>query len=320
MLAAPHHAARVDLVGLKQRGDVDARRHPGGRHQIVDVLPILRPEVPQEVRRDQPARCHHARAVLLDQARPDIGVKLEIEGLELLPQPVHFPGEGVGRHVVLLAPQRADVGEAEVPRPPVRQGDKPRVAVPHPHRDGVPAAPHLRQFPWIAARRQDPLDIRDLEAGLRGAAVAPFAVVGVHAARDAAQFGGFSGVSRRGGDERPLQQQELASQLRGERYGIIAPRADRQVPRCHVVDRVRLGGELLGVERDVGLGHPGRARPFDAQVVEGGLGACHERRRVRDRGTSGARASRLRGGGRRDAHEDPPGNERHDGTHQRLQG
>jgi hypothetical protein len=320
VLGAPHHAARVQLVRLEQRADVDARWHRGGRYEIVDMLPILGPEVPQEVRRDQPVRCHHARPVLLDQARADVGVELEIERPELLPQPVHFPGEGVGWHVVVLTPQRADVGEAEVPRPPVRQSDKPRVAVPHAHRDGVPAAPHVGQLHRVAARGHDPLDVRDFEALPRGAAIAPFAVVGVHAARDAAQFGGFSGVGRRGRDERPLQQQELAAQLGGERHGVIAPSTDREVPRCHVVDRIREGGELLGVERDVGLGHPARAGPCDAEVVQGGLGAHHERCGVRDRGADGARASRLRGSRRRDAHEEPPGNERHDATHQRLHG
>ena len=92
------------------------------------------------MRRNRTVRRHDV-AVLLAQLHAHVGVQLEVERPHLIPQPIELLGELVGRHVVLRAPHRAGVGEAELARALVRQLDEPRVVLPHRRRDRVPALP-----------------------------------------------------------------------------------------------------------------------------------------------------------------------------------
>ena len=81
-----------------------------------------------------PSRCagnrpvgRHGVAVLLVQLHPHVGVQRHVERPHLLPQPIDFLRELVGRHVVLQPPHRAGVGEAELLRALVGQLDEARV-------------------------------------------------------------------------------------------------------------------------------------------------------------------------------------------------
>ena len=91
-------------------------------------------------------------------------MQLQIQRPDLIPQPIQLLRELVGRHVVLRAPHRARVGEAQLLRALVRQLDEARVVLPHRRRDRVPAFPDLAQPLLVARGRHDLGDVVDVQA------------------------------------------------------------------------------------------------------------------------------------------------------------
>ena len=94
-------------------------------------------------------------AVLLAQLHAHVGVQREIERPDLLPEPIHFLRELVGRHVVLRPPHRAGIGKSQLLGALVRQLHEPLIVVAHRRRDGVPALPDFAQPLGVAVFRHD---------------------------------------------------------------------------------------------------------------------------------------------------------------------
>ncbi len=127
----------------------------GRRDERVDVPPFLRPHVAEEMRGDRPAR-RDAVAVLLAQLRAHVGVERDVERLHLLPEAVQLRREGVRRHVVLRAPHRAGVGEAQLPGALVRERDVRDEVLSHGTRDGMPSRPGVEELVVVATRSRGP--------------------------------------------------------------------------------------------------------------------------------------------------------------------
>ncbi len=100
----PHHLARIDLLRLQLLREVVARIRRARRDQLVDVAPVLCPDVAEQVRRDRLAPRHQVEPVLLAQFLAHVAVQRIVQRLDLPPQTVHFRGERIGRHVVVRAP------------------------------------------------------------------------------------------------------------------------------------------------------------------------------------------------------------------------
>src|SRR5438045_9051584 len=91
-LAVLHRRFGIDLLCGQESADVDTSgvRRLGG-HDVVDIAPVLRPHVAEQMRGDQAVRRHELRAVLLAQLRARVRMELEIEWANLRPEPFQFP-------------------------------------------------------------------------------------------------------------------------------------------------------------------------------------------------------------------------------------
>ncbi len=145
-LAGLDHVDRAHLAALEDLGQRIAGVGVGRRHEVLDVRPVLRPDVAEQMRRQRSLLRNHV-AVLLPQLHPHVGVQLQIERPHLLPQPIELLGERIGRHVVLRAPHRAGVGEAQLLGALVRQLGEALVVLLDRRRNRVPALPRLRGSP-----------------------------------------------------------------------------------------------------------------------------------------------------------------------------
>ena len=233
---------------------------------------------------DSPVGGNQAGAVALEQSRAHVGMQLQVERLELFPQTIDLGRQGIGRHVVIGSPHRPHIGEAQVPGPGVGQGYEARVARPHVDRDTMPSLPGVEQGVGVAARGEDALQVGDLQTLPGGRAILAAAIVGLQSARETRQLGRLGGIGWRRGHERQAQQHELPGQGGWQPQPGEAARLHRQVSRRHVEALTRLGRQLLGIERDVGVGHPIRSRGLDAQIGERRLRPGHEPGGFRDRG------------------------------------
>ena len=111
----------------------------GGGDDVVDVAPLLGPEVAEEVGGDHAVGTVGGGAVFLDELEADVGVEFVVEGLELGPGALELGGELGGGHVVAGTPEVAGVLEAELGGALVGEVDEAGVLVAHGGRDGVPA-------------------------------------------------------------------------------------------------------------------------------------------------------------------------------------
>ena len=100
---------------LEQMGEIVGRRpRIGGRDDVVDIAPFLRPEIAEQVGADRPVRGLDGVAVAAVQSGAGEAVQLDVERPHLVPEPLGQRGEFVGAHVVFGAPHRAGVGIAEL--------------------------------------------------------------------------------------------------------------------------------------------------------------------------------------------------------------
>ena len=257
-LAGAHHVERRHLPLLQDVGQREAGIGVRRRDERIDVRPVLRPDVAEQVRRDRPGRGHGV-AVLLVQLHAHVGVQLEIQRPHLVPQPIELLRELVGRHVVLRAPHRAGVGEAELLRALVRQLDEALVVLAHRRRDRVPAFPRGPQRLLVAGGREDVRHIVDVLARIGfGGVRAPLALaVGrLQPRHDLRQLVGLLRIRRRRQDERHLQQVQLAPLARRDLHAVVLRGLLRESCAGLVGRLVGARGDRFGVVGDVGLLHP----------------------------------------------------------------
>ena len=141
--------------------------------QRVDVVPVLRPHVAQQVGGDG-AGGGHGVAVFFAEASADVGVKREVKRFDLFPEAIELPGEIVGRHIVFGAPHGAVVLEAELAGSFVGELDVTDEIFADGFGDGVPAGPGLLQLVGIAAFGEDFAEFFEIFAacGTAGAVLA----------------------------------------------------------------------------------------------------------------------------------------------------
>ncbi len=201
------------IVALAQRAvDVEAAGVLVRLGQVVNVAPVLRPHIAEQVGRDQ-AVLRHQVAVLLVQARTHEAVQLFVQRLHLRPQAFGLAGELLRRHVVAGAPQLAGVPVAQLHRALIHQLRQPGVILLHRLAHAVPAGPGLGQGPGVARVVDDLLQLIEIEAVVAALARrAPLAgaVLAVEPGRQARQFAALVGIARRRHRVGNLQQLDRA--------------------------------------------------------------------------------------------------------------
>ena len=260
-LAVARHLGRGDAPGAQDRRQVHRARASRRRHVVVQVRPVLRPDVAEQMRGDRTVGRDHI-AVALAQPGADVGVQREVQRPQLLPQPIELLRERVGRHVVLRAPHRAGVGESQLAGALVGQLDEPRVALLHRRRDRVPALPHLAQARRVAVLGEDLGDLLDVQAGvarLAAGAVLAAAVHAVHRRHELRQFGGLFRIGRRRHREDVLEHRQLAPLVRGQLDAVELRRALREAGSRRHEGLAGAGVHGLGVHGDERLLHPAGA-------------------------------------------------------------
>ncbi len=249
---------RVSVARLQDCAQIVGQWAGGRRDNVIDVAPLLRPRIAEQMRGDHavwPAGCI---AVLLNQLAADVGVQLAVERLDLGPEALDFCLKLLGRHVVLRAPQRAGVGKAQFARALVAQLGQANVIAAHGLAYRVPAGPQRRQFLGIAAVRHLDADFVDAQAvfriGIRTVPAAP--VSGVQFRGLLHGLGAQLWVLRRSQGNAELKQLQFANRIRRERQAVEAlGLADQfRLPRNKPV--AGLGQQLNRVVGDVGLFDP----------------------------------------------------------------
>ncbi len=214
------------MLGFQNLRQVVARIGIRRRHQRINIRPILRPHISQQMRGNRAVRAEHARPIFFHQLRAHVGVQRNVQRAHLFPQPVHLRAENAGRHIVIRAPHRAHVGEAHFARAFVRQLHHARVALAHRRRDGVPADPCALQLDRIAAGGHNIFQVVQREAFPLRAIRAPFplAVVALQRRIDLRKLRAFFGIARRGDVHGKLDELQLARYVRRQIERLEAPR------------------------------------------------------------------------------------------------
>jgi hypothetical protein len=207
-------------------------------------------------------------------------VEREVERTDLLPEPLHFGRESFGGRVVVGTPERAHVGESQGACALVGKLDEALVFRPHRWRDRVPAAPGVEQLRGVAAFCHDPFEGCDVEAILAGRAVFTLPVHALERSGELGQLALQRRVTRRGQGEGQLEQPQLARDVHGELEAVELRGLDRIFDGGRDQVLVGLGRDLLGVVRDVGGLHPGRALLAVAELEQPCLGPGDEGLRV----------------------------------------
>ncbi len=279
-LAVADHGAGIDSLPPQQTGQIDARRAARGRHQVVDVAPALGPHVAQQMGRNRPLGGYHVGAVEGAQAAAHVAVQLLVERPDLLPEALDLGGELVRRHVVLGAPHRAQVVEAELAGALVAELGEALVVGAHRRRDSPPAGPGLELLCGVAARGEHPAELAQITAFAVFVAVLALAVGAFHARRNPGQLGPLLRVAGGRQGERQSQQIELARLLRRQLEALVAGRLLGQLHRRRDVALVGLCRQDLGVVGDERRLHPATALDVDEALQQGGFRPFEKLRRV----------------------------------------
>ncbi len=273
-----HHPQGVVLLPLQLGVHVQAGLPLVGLHQGVDVVPLLRPHVAEQVRGDGLASGHLVLAVLLREPGAHVAVQLVIERLHLPPQPLGLLLEGLGRHVVAGAPERAQVLEADLLGALVGELHQALVERAHRLRDGVPAHPGLEQLVVVAALGDDVGQLAQVLALALAilAAVLALAVEALELRGDAGQLRALLRIARRRQRGGHAQQVQHARGVRVQPLHVLEARGllDGLVQVGHHLlvhhGRVPLGvvGDVGGLD-PLGRGLP-RPQPLEILVHSGG--------------------------------------------------
>ena len=154
-----HHAQLIYLVIFQELSEVIALGGIGGCYDRVDIAPLLRPHVAEQVRGNQPIRTVGNLSIFLNELLAHVSVQRDIQGLDLAPEPLQFGAELIRRHVIVGAPHSSGVLEPKIRRTSIRQLDKTRIAFTHGSGNLVPACPGVQQFVGIGAVGQDEFKI-----------------------------------------------------------------------------------------------------------------------------------------------------------------
>jgi len=208
---------------------------------------------------------------------------------------IHFTGtfldgEGVGRHVVLVAPHGSGVFETKFARALVGKFHKAGIFLAHGWRNLVPAYPGVQQLIRVVAVGQDAAKIAQREAlvfsiGL-GFAVFAFAVLPVQPDCDIGKLFAFHVVVGSGRCQRQFQQHELARGI-GRHFQTVKAAGIQGKLRNH-------GGKFFlgfGVKFPCIVGnkvflHPPGAAGAHTQVLRLGFCFLHEGLSFLERGSS----------------------------------
>ncbi len=114
-LARFHHIDGSRLAALQNVGEIVTWIYIGRPDELIDVGPILGPDIAEKMRRNRSV-CRNDVAIFVVQLHTHVGVELQIQRANLVPEPVDFLREGIRRHVVFRPPHGAAIGEAEFSR------------------------------------------------------------------------------------------------------------------------------------------------------------------------------------------------------------
>ena len=266
--AGPDHLERRHVALFQDVGQRVAGISVGRRDQRIDVRPVLRPDVAEQMRRNRAAGRNEV-AVFLAQLQPHVRVQLQVERPHLVPESIELVGERVGRHVVPAAPHRAGIGEAQLLRALVRQFNEALVVLAHRRRNRVPAFPGGADRGFVARRRDDPRNLVDVPTGVRLARVrAPLALAvgGLEPRHDLRELVGFLRIRRRGQHQRDLQQVQLTALRRGQLHLVVLRRLLGKASARVVRRLAGARGNRFGVVGDEVLLHPAGLALVDAKL------------------------------------------------------
>ena len=304
-LARLHHPGRVPILRREPSVDVEVGHALVRLDQRIDVGPLLRPHVAEQVRGDGLAVGDLVLAIRFLQLGADVAVQIVVERFHLLPEPIGLPFELFGGHVVGGAPHVAHVRESRPARSLVLELHEALVALPLRTRGVVPGTPGIQQFVVIAAALDDLRQVLEV-APLR---VLGGAVVALQAGRERRHLQPPRRIFDHGAGD--AQQVEHAGGVRIERQVLELRRRLRGLAGVRQQALVGGSGVPLGVVRDVSILDPVRGGRLDHQPLEVLLHLRHELPRVGRRSLlhlraaapgrrllrRGGRARRQRGGG-----------------------
>ena len=264
-LAVLHHLLRVGVPLLEDLGRGRSRDRRWRRDERVDVVPLLRPHVAEQVGGDGAVRRHDSVAVFLAQAVAHVGVQRDVERPDLVPEAVEFLGELVGRHVVLGAPHGAGVLEAELARALVGELDEAHELLAHGLAMACQPVQASAQFLGVAAVARILLrSSRSRHLSCLVGQYLPFAVGAFQAGGESRDLVGFVGIGRRReGRGRASAASSCAADGR-QRDASNWSRFLRVLHRSVDARLVQLGGEGFRVVGDVGRFDPVGAAGIDA--------------------------------------------------------
>src|SRR6185369_9026789 len=111
----------------------------------IDVAPLLRPRIAQQVGANEAVFAGCGGTVLLNELIANIGVQRDVEWLNLLPESLGLRREFVRGHVVIAAPHGSHVFEAEFARTLILEGNKSFETLAHRCADCCPSSPDVFQ-------------------------------------------------------------------------------------------------------------------------------------------------------------------------------
>src|SRR5437660_2798182 len=140
-LAVAHHPPRIRLSLLQNLRQVVTLRGLWRIHQRINVVPLLAPNISQQVRWNRPVSGQDLISIFLSQLSAYISMERFIQRSQLFPKSVRFFRKVIRRHIVVRTPQRTRVRESQLTRSLVSQFDHARVTLPHWRAYGMPPNP-----------------------------------------------------------------------------------------------------------------------------------------------------------------------------------
>ncbi len=162
--AVMNHSLRVNIFRLECCIDIRSRLRVCRGQQRINIIPLLRPHVAEEMRGNRGVFRHYVLPVFLSELPANVRVQRNVKWADLRPQSVEFLAEIIRRHVVIGAPHRANVRKSHFLRALIAEFDEARISLTHWGSDSVPPLPGSEQFLWITAFGKDFLDVGKLLA------------------------------------------------------------------------------------------------------------------------------------------------------------
>ena len=285
------HARRIPLLRLEERiRRLEAGGRVGPEDIGVDLVPLLRPHVAEELRGDRLAGGHLVLAVAPCEPGARIAVQPVVERLHLLPQPLRLGVELLGRHVIAGAPHDSQVLEAELARALVRKPHELAVLLAHAGADGVPALPGVGELGVVAAPGEDLRELVEIHAGTGPVrTVLALAVLGLELRLELREARALRRIVGRGSGDVQAQLHERPPRCGRELLSVVALGFRDRLAEVGEVAVVGPGVEELRVGGDVGVERVARGLRLLGERVELAIDARDELIRALLRGGSGRR-------------------------------